>query len=167
MKKRSVAAVVILSIITCGIYMLWYIYVTARDLQKESGMSEYHPVGILLFSLFGGNVGGFLFGLDANKTVMAIKVRRGIPVEDNKYLWTIFGAIFPIVTVGLVQNEINQVLSYTPPNNGFGPGFGQQQNGYYNPYGQEQNSYQQNPYQQNPYQQNPYQHTGNGNTDQL
>lgn len=127
MKKRSVAAVIILSLITCGIYMYYYIYVTCRDLQKESGKSEYHPVGILLFLIFVSNVGGFLFGLDANTSLRELKLRRGLSAEDNKYILTIFGAIFPIVTVGLVQNEVNNLLESPGASANPGSQFGQQQ----------------------------------------
>ena len=97
MKKRSVAAVVILTLITCGIYGYYWLFVTARDLQKESGTSEISPVVTLLLSLFVSVAGTALLGFDTNTTVNALKAQRGMKQEDNKVLWIVLGAIIPIV----------------------------------------------------------------------
>ena len=117
MTRRSVAAVIVLSLITCGIYMLYWIFVTCRDLQKESGRSEFPYLGIFLLSLFTGNAGGALMGLDADTCINTVKARRGLATENNRVLWTVLGAIIPIVIVGLIQHEINQILDNTPTSN--------------------------------------------------
>lgn len=114
MKKRSVAAVVILTLITCGIYGYYWLFVTARDLQKESGTSEISPVVILLLSLFVSVAGTALLGFDANTTVNALKAQCGMKQEDNKILWIVLGALIPIVLYGLIQNEVNHVLDQPP-----------------------------------------------------
>ena len=114
MKKRSVAAVVILTLITCGIYGYYWLFVTARDLQKESGTSEISPVVTLLLSLFVSVAGTALLGFDTNTTVNALKAQRGMKQEDNKVLWIVLGAIIPIVLYGLIQNEVNHILDQPP-----------------------------------------------------
>ncbi len=110
MKKRSVAAVIILSIITCGIYMIYWTYVTCESLQKESGISKLPPILIMLLMLFVSPAGGALLGWDCNETVNIIKTKKGLPTKDNSVLWIVLGAIIGIVTVGLVQYEVNQLL---------------------------------------------------------
>lgn len=137
-EKRSVVSVILLSIITCGIYMVWWTYVTCCALQREGGKTSIPPVATTLLMLFTG-VGGVLLGIDADDNVNAIKFNRGIPQTDNKVLWIVLGLFLPIATVGLVQHEINQIIDRSqggyPPFGNYPP------NGNYPPYG---NYYQQN-----------------------
>ena len=111
-EKRSVVSVILLSIVTCGIYMVWWTYVTCSALQREGGKTSIPPVATTLLMLFTG-FGGILLGIDAVDNVNAIKFARGIPQKDNKVLWIVLGFLFPIATVGLVQHEINQIVDHT------------------------------------------------------
>ena len=111
MKKRSVAAVVILSIITCGIYSLYWAYVVCQDLQAESGVSKIPPIATLLLLLFFSPAGGALLGYDCNATINAIKEKRGIPQKDNNVLWIILGVVIFIVDIGIIQDEINRLVA--------------------------------------------------------
>ena len=115
MKKRSVAAVVILNIITCGIYGVYWGYVACRDLQKESGVSKIPPIATMLLLLFVSAAGGALLGYDCNETVNAIKEQRGVNKSDNLVLWIVLGVLLPVVTMALVQNEINQLPERIDP----------------------------------------------------
>lgn len=107
LKQRSVAMVIILSIVTCGIYALYRTYVTMDALDKE-GQSSNMPV-IAQFLLLFFYVGYILFGLNADANINAIKQQRGIPTSDNKVLWVILGLVFPIALVAIVQAEINKI----------------------------------------------------------
>lgn len=109
MKKRSVAAVVILSIITCGIYSVYWTYVVCDELQKETGVSKIPPILTTLLMLFVSAAGGALVGYDCNETINTYKAARGVPQKDNSVLWIVLGVLIPIVTVALIQNEINNL----------------------------------------------------------
>lgn len=107
LQQRSVATVIILSIITCGIYSLYWSYVTINALDEEGGASNMSPV--LQFVLMFFYVGMVLFGINANANINAIRERRGLPTRDNQVAWLLLGLFIPIVLVGIVQNEINQL----------------------------------------------------------
>lgn len=113
MRKRSVASVVVLSIITCGIYSVWWTYVTCRDLQAKSGVSKIPPVVTTLLMLFVSAAGGALLGYDCNESINGLKEKNGLPKQDNMILWLLFGVFIPVVTVALIQNEINQLPDST------------------------------------------------------
>lgn len=110
--KRSIAAVIIFSIITCGIYMVYWTYVTCEAMQREGGKTSIPPILTTLAMLFVSPVGGALLGLDADDNINSIKTRRGLPVTDNKVLWVVLGVFIPIVTMCLVQYEINLLIDY-------------------------------------------------------
>ncbi len=120
MKKRSVAAVVILNIITCGIWGAYWGYVMSRDLQAETGVSKIPPVATCLLLLFVSGAGGALLGYDCNETVNALRAKKGLPPVDNMILWLLLGAFIPLVTMALVQNDVNDLLDRPNVDNGFG-----------------------------------------------
>ena len=109
MKKRSVAAVIILTLITCGIYGVYWAYVVADGLRKESDKIRLSPAIYLVLMLFVSGAAMALLGYEANDSINDIKLRRGAKTDDNLVLWTVLSAFLPIVTMGLVQNEINHL----------------------------------------------------------
>lgn len=117
--KRSVLSVIIFSIITCGIYLVWWTYVTCTALQQQGRKTAIPPVLTTLMMLFFSSVGGALLGLDADDNINAIKFAHGMPQTDNKILWVVLGIFIPIVTVGLVQYEINNMIDTAQRQNNF------------------------------------------------
>lgn len=105
--KRSVASVVILNIITCGIYGFWWTYVTLTALQAEGKITSLPPIATVLLLIFVSSAGGALLGYDADANINEIKKERGLNTTDNKILWIVLGVLIPVVTMALVQNEIN------------------------------------------------------------
>ena len=110
-QNRSVAMVIILSLITCGIYPLYWLYQTAAGLENEgksgTGLS---PALVLVIALFFPSVGYLLFGMTADQNINNIKTKMGLPVTDNKVIYMVLGFLIPIVLVALFQNEINQLV---------------------------------------------------------
>ena len=113
-QNRSVVAVIILSFITCGIYMWYWLYKTAEELEATGqGGGSLSPAALLVITIFFPYVGFLLFGMQADQNLNNIKARSNRPVSDNKVLYMILGFIIPIVLIGLVQNEINQLTPTT------------------------------------------------------
>lgn len=108
--KRSVVAVILFSILTCGIYAIWWTYVTCTALQQQGGKKQIPPVLTTILMLFVSQIGGALLGLDADDNINAIKEAHNMQRTDNKVLWIILGVIIPIVTIALIQNEINNMI---------------------------------------------------------
>ena len=126
--KRSILGVIVFSIITCGIYSVWWTYVTCTALQQQGRRNAIPPVLTTLMMLFFSSVGGALLGLDADDNINAIKYTHGMPQSDNKVLWIVLGIFIPVVTVALVQHEINNMIDTAQQGNGY-------QGGYYPPNG--------------------------------
>lgn len=110
LEKRSVATVVVFSLLTCGIYMVYWTYVTCQALQQLGKKTSLPVILTTLMMLFYSSVGGALLAIDADDNVNAIKEAYGIPKQDNKILWLLLGIFVPVVTVALVQNEINGMI---------------------------------------------------------
>lgn len=105
--KRSIATVILLSIVTCGIYSLYWSWVTIHELDAAGNSSNMEP--LVQFILLFFYVGYILFGINADANINAVRQKNGLPVKDNKVLWLILGLFLPIVLVILVQSEINEL----------------------------------------------------------
>lgn len=110
LEKRGVATVVVFSILTCGIYAAWWTYVTCQALQQQGKKTSIPVILTTLMMLFYSSVGGLLLGMDADDNINAIKEMHGMPKADNKILWMLLGFFIPVVTIALVQSEINSMI---------------------------------------------------------
>lgn len=108
--KRNIATVVIFSLLTCGIYAIWWTYVTCTALQQQGKKTSIPVILTTLMMLFYSSVGGLLLGLDADDNINAIKEMHGMQKNDNKLLWMLLGFFVPVATIALVQYEINQMI---------------------------------------------------------
>lgn len=110
MTYRSVATVIILTIVTCGIYGLYWLYVTADGLENYGRTGSISPAVQLVLAIFISIAGFVLFGIAANDNLNSIRAQRGLMPVDNKVVYIILGVFIPIVLIGLVQNEINKMV---------------------------------------------------------
>lgn len=110
MKKRSIAAYVILSLVTCGIYLIVVNYKQMTELEIEGATLKLPAWAVLLLNLFVTSAGGALFGFACDDAINQIREKRGFKKEDNLVLWIVFGILFPIVTGALVQDAMNKLI---------------------------------------------------------
>lgn len=110
MKKRSIATYVILSLVTCGIYLIVVNYKQMTELEIEGATLKLPAWAVLLLNLFVTSAGGALFGFACDDAINQIREKRGFKKEDNLVLWIVFGILFPIVTGALVQDAMNKLI---------------------------------------------------------
>lgn len=106
-KNRSVATVVILSIVTCGIYNIYWMWCAINELDSAGKKSNMDP--IIQFILLFFYVGYIVFALNASENINSIREQKGLPPKDDKVLWIILSIIFPLAEIALVQSAMNEV----------------------------------------------------------
>ncbi len=107
--KKSVATVIILTFVTCGIYGLFWYWNAIKELHSAGGESLGNLDPVVQFILLFVYVGGVFFAINANNNLNAVKRMRGIPETDNQVLYIILSLICPIILVALVQDEMNKL----------------------------------------------------------
>lgn len=107
MKKRGVASVIIFTLISCGIYSLYWVWQVMKAFDDEVGPGKLNAAVILILCLLTGPIGWTLFGYAANQSLNKLREKKGLPTVDNEILYIIIGLFIPIVLIGLVQNEVN------------------------------------------------------------
>jgi hypothetical protein len=93
-KVRSTWAVIGLSIITLGIYGLFYYYATHEEMKQHSGEGLGGALGLVLAIFTGGLV--TVFALPNEVGHLYARQGRPRPVTATTGLWAIFGAIILI-----------------------------------------------------------------------
>ena len=105
MTKRSIINVIVLTLITCGIYELYWLYVTAEELnakdKTEPPLTNY-IVAILLALITCG-----IYGIYWNYKFF-VKADKALGTDNwmINFILSLFG--FEIVSVVLVQDSINK-----------------------------------------------------------
>ncbi|WP_165248816.1 DUF4234 domain-containing protein [Adlercreutzia sp. ZJ141] len=110
--NRNIAVCILLSIITCGIYGIYWIYCLVNELNTASGHPQDTSGGmVILFSILTCGIYGIYWYYKAGEKVAEIR-RRQTGAADNSsailYLvLALFG--FGIVNDCLIQNELNNL----------------------------------------------------------
>lgn len=114
MTKRSVGTVILLSIITCGIYFLfWYVDVT-NDIEAELGSESDGSCAsggmALLFAIITCGIYYFYWWFKQAKRMEQVGELRSVRISDNSLVYLILSLFgLSIIGVALLQSDINKV----------------------------------------------------------
>lgn len=162
MKKREIALYVILTIVTCGIFGFIWLAFLANDLKELSNEQDKMGGGlVVLLSIVTCGIFMYVWFYQAGKSVEKARYMRNMSTDSATGIIYLVLAFFglSIVSMGLIQNEINNMLYVQPMNDGSGFGFNTQ-----NMYGSSQPYDNQNYYNTNTnYNPNDYNNYNNPN----
>ncbi|MBR4949603.1 MAG: DUF4234 domain-containing protein [Clostridia bacterium] len=106
-KNRNIVVSLILSIVTCGIYSIYWVICMAREAVsvKEDGDDGILEIILMIFLPFLG----FFF---AEKKLFEGCQKKGIPHTDNSIIYLILGLVgLGIVNFCLLQNDLNKLAN--------------------------------------------------------
>ncbi len=107
-KNRNIVTCIILSVVTCGIYSIYWAICLARESVSVKDPADSAVLEIVLF-LFLPFLGFFL----AEQKFAAGCTEKGIPHKDNSVLYLILGLLgLGIVNFCMMQNDLNQIATY-------------------------------------------------------
>ena len=102
-KNRNIVTCIILSLVTCGIYAIYWAIVMAKEAVsvKDPADSGILEIVLMLFLPF---LGFFL----AEKKLAEGCAAKGIPHDDRSIIYLILGLVgLGIVNFCLLQNDLN------------------------------------------------------------
>lgn len=105
LKKRNIVTCILLTLITCGIYGIYWTIMLAKESVsvKDPADSGILEIVLMLFLSF---VGFFL----AEKKFAEGCAAKGIPHTDNSILYLILGLLgLGIVSTCMMQNDLNKL----------------------------------------------------------
>src|SRR5690606_26879245 len=109
-QPRNIGLEIVLTLITCGIYGIYWFIVLTNDVGKVSGDSSFTGGKHFLLTLVTCGIWSIIWSYQAGKLIDEAYRQRGMHGTDNSVLYlvlTLFG--FGIVTYALVQNDVNKM----------------------------------------------------------
>lgn len=113
MVKRNIGLCIVLSIITCGIYGIYWFVVLANDTNVASGHAQDGTSGgvAFLLTLVTCGIYGFYWAYKQGEKLNEAKAMRNMPTDSNASIIYLILQIFGlgIVAYALMQNELNKM----------------------------------------------------------
>ncbi|MBR4909860.1 MAG: DUF4234 domain-containing protein [Clostridia bacterium] len=113
--QRNLAVAIILSIVTCGIYGIYWMIKMVDELNEASGDSNAASgVTVFLLSLVTCGIYTLIWLYMAGGRINTAKAKRGMPTDPNTGIIYLVLAIFglSIVSYALLQIELNKIAAY-------------------------------------------------------
>ena len=114
-EERNIVVYLLLTLITCGIFGIYWMVVILKDIATTSG-EDINPWMVILLSIITCGIYGIYFSYQMGKYMVKAGENYNVKIEDNSILYlilTIFG--FGIVTYCLVQNDSNTIAKTKAP----------------------------------------------------
>lgn len=108
-QQRSIVTCIILTIVTCGIYGIYWFITMTDDANKVSGDFKTSGGTAFLFNLLTCSIYGIYWYWKQGQKLYQAGQKHGIDIKDNSILYLILGLIgFGIVSECLIQNDLNK-----------------------------------------------------------
>ncbi|GEN57927.1 hypothetical protein GCM10012290_20360 [Halolactibacillus alkaliphilus] len=110
-KERSVAMVIILSLITCGLYNLYWFYAITEELSYASNDANFSGAKSLIFLFLTCGLYAFFWYYIVGQKMAELQRQNSMLVKDNGVLYiilSIFG--FSIIADAIIQAEMNKFV---------------------------------------------------------
>ena len=110
---RNIALAIILTIITCGIYGIYWMYVLNEDINKLSDHPEATSGGmVILFTIITCGIYGLYWYYKMGERVEEIRAKKGMPNGSSAILFLILGIFgLGIVNYCIMQSNINSAVA--------------------------------------------------------
>jgi hypothetical protein len=111
LQKRDIAIAIILSLVTCGIYGIYWMIVLTNDVGRLSDEPGFQGGIAFLLSVITCGIYGIYWAYQLGKYVAKAQAMRGFTQPDNSLLFvvlSIFG--LGIVAFAIAQNDVNQMV---------------------------------------------------------
>lgn len=109
--RREIAVAIILSLVTCGIYGIYWFIVMTDDANRVS--DEYGTTGVMafLFSILTCGIYQIYWHYKIGKKMYEAGQKYGKNISDNAILYLILSLFgFGIVNYCLIQNDLNKFV---------------------------------------------------------
>lgn len=109
-KERNIVVAIILSLVTCGIYAIYWFIVVTDEIKEASGDQEMQSGGIaFLLTLITCGIYGFFWAYQVGKASEKLQTKIDKQPSDTSILYIILYAIgLSIVIYALAQNDLNE-----------------------------------------------------------
>jgi hypothetical protein len=109
--QRNIALAIVLTLVTCGMYGIYWFIVLTDEVGNLSGDYNFTGVKHFLLTLITCGIWSFIWAYQIGQHVAVAQRQRGQIASDNGVLYLILNFFgLTIVTYALVQNDVNNLV---------------------------------------------------------
>lgn len=109
-EPREPAVVLILELITCGIYTIYWHYKTSQEIQLALGRTDETSPGMeILLMLITCGIYTIYWWYKYGKMVAELRTRHNLPPNDNAILHVVLCFVLPPANPLIMQGDLNQI----------------------------------------------------------
>ena len=111
--ERSLGMAILLTIVTCGIYGLYWMYTLTEDSNKISGDPNPTSGGmVILLGIITCGIYSLFWIYKRGEIIDRFNMQRGLPDGNNAIIYLLLAVFgFGIVSYALLQNELNKIAT--------------------------------------------------------
>jgi len=109
-QQRSIALSIILSLITCGIYGIYWFIVMTNEVGHLSGDSSFTGGKNFLLGLVTCGIWYYIWAYQVGKQIDEAQRKRGLYPSNNSTIYLVLSLFgLNIIVYGMVQSDINRL----------------------------------------------------------
>jgi hypothetical protein len=113
-EKRSPGVVILLSVVTCGIYLYYWIYCVSKETKEFLGNDQINPGMEVLLSIVTCGIYFIYWFYKYGKLQAEMCERAQIAVTDNSIVYLILAIVgLSIISVAIMQSQLNTIWDNT------------------------------------------------------
>jgi hypothetical protein len=109
-QQRNLGLAILLSIVTCGIYSLYWMYVLTNEVSQLTGEKTFEGGKVILLSIITCGIYTYFWYYQLGQLIAKAQELKGKTPKDNGVLFLVlcfFG--LSIVNLAIAQNDVNQL----------------------------------------------------------
>ena len=107
--ERNLVLAIILSLLTCGIYSIYWFIVMTDEANKVNNTEGTSGAMAFLFTLLTCGIYGIYWYYKMGKTLYEAGQKSGRAISDNSVIYLLLGLFgFGIVSYALIQSDLNK-----------------------------------------------------------
>ena len=110
-QQRNIALCVILSLVTCGLYGLYWFVCMTDDTNTVANEEGTSGVLALILTIVTCGIYGLYWAYKCGDKLDKAKVDRGMPASNGGVLYLILYIFGGIIAYALIQNELNKLAA--------------------------------------------------------
>ena len=110
-QERNIALCIILSLVTCGIYGLYWFVCLTEDTNAAANEEGTSGVLALVLTIVTCGIYGLYWAYKRGELLDKAKVNRGMPASNGGVLYLILFIFGGIIAYALIQNELNKLAA--------------------------------------------------------
>ena len=110
-QERNIALCIILSLVTCGIYGLYWFVCLTDETNAAANEEGTSGVLALVLTIVTCGIYGLYWAYKRGELLDKAKVNRGMPASNGGVLYLILYIFGGIIAYALIQNELNKLAA--------------------------------------------------------